>query len=115
MQVLNGLLNVFIAAQLIMTCQAGLSKYTLNEPIRLIITLVTGFCGISWLYNWIRQQFIDGVKTLVVKLNGHRAVELVYDDDLRKIINEAKTRDFIQATDSERTELDEEFQVVDDT
>ena len=115
MQVLNGLLNVFIAAQLIMTCQAGLSKYTLDEPIRFILTLVTGFCGISWLYNWIRQQFIDGVKTLVVKLNGHRAVELVYDDDLRKIVNEAKTRDFIQATDSERAELDEEFEVVDDT
>lgn len=50
-----------------------------------------------------------------MKLNGHRTVELVYDDDLRKIINEAKTRDFIQTTDSERTELDEEFQVVDDT
>lgn len=50
-----------------------------------------------------------------MKLNGHRAVELVYDDDLRKIVNEAKTRDFIQATDSERTELDEEFEVVDDT
>lgn len=115
MQVLNGLLNVFIAAQLIMTCQAGLSKYTLNEPIRLIITLVIGFYGISWLYNWIRQQFIDGIKTLVVKLNGHKEVKLVYDDDLRKIVNEAKTRDFIQATDSESTELDDEFQVVDDT
>lgn len=50
-----------------------------------------------------------------MKLNGHKAVELVYDDDLRKIVNEAKTRDFIQATDSERAELDEEFQIVDDT
>ena len=50
-----------------------------------------------------------------MKLNGHKAVELVYDDDLRKIVNEAKTRDFIQVTDSERIELDEEFQVVDDT
>lgn len=50
-----------------------------------------------------------------MKLNGHKEVKLVYDDDLRKIVNEAKTRDFIQATDSERTELDEEFQVVDDT
>lgn len=115
MQILNGLLNVFIATQLIMTCQAGLSKYTLNEPIRFILTLVVGFCGLDWLYNWIRQQFIDGVKTLVVKLNGHRAVELVYDDDLRKIINEAKTRDFIQTTDDERAELDAEFKVIDDT
>ena len=50
-----------------------------------------------------------------MKLNGHKEVELVYDDDLRKIVNEAKTRDFIQETDSEGTELDEEFQVVDDT
>lgn len=105
---------MFIAAQLIMTCSAGLSKYTINEPIRLILTLVVGFCGLDWLYSWIRQQFIDGVKTLVVKLNGHKAVELIYNDDLRKIINEAKTRDFIQTTDADINRLDTEFEVIND-
>lgn len=94
MHILNGLINLFIAAQIIMTAQQQLQVYSLQEqPIRFVLSIVLGIYGLNWLITWINVQFFSGIKTLIVKLKNGEYVELIYNDKLEELIQEAKYND----------------------
>lgn len=94
MHILNGLINLFIAAQLIMTAQQQLQVYSLQEqPIRFVLSIALGIYGLNWLITWINVQFFSGIKTLIVKLRNGEYVELIYNDKLEELIQEAKYND----------------------
>lgn len=94
MHILNGLINLFIAAQIIMTAQQQLQVYSLQEqPIRFVLSIALGVYGLNWLITWINVQFFSGIKTLIVKLKNGEYVELIYNDKLEELIQEAKYND----------------------
>ena len=94
MHILNGLINLFIAAQIIMTAQQQLEVYSLQEqPIRFVLSIALGIYGLNWLITWINVQFFSGIKTLIVKLKNGEYVELIYNDKLEELIQEAKYND----------------------
>ena len=94
MQILNGLLNGFIQAQLIMQASVDFGKYFGVNPIRTVLAIALGLFGIDWLWGWIRSQFIDGYKTLIVKFkDGTNGCEMIYNEHLENMIMQAKEND----------------------
>lgn len=94
MQILNSLLNVFIQAQLIMQASVDFGKYFGVNPIRTVLAIALGLFGIDWLWGWIRSQFIDGYKTLIVKFkDGTNGCEMIYNEHLENMIMQAKEND----------------------
>lgn len=103
MQVLNGLLNCFIVAQLIMQASLDFDKYFGYNPIRTVIAIALAIFGLGWAYEWIKSQFIDGYKTLIVKFkDGVHGCEVIYDERLEEVLMQAKNNDKPQIKDCEQ-------------
>lgn len=94
MQILSGMLNCFIIAQLIMQAQLDFGNYFGVNPIRTVIAIGLALFGLCWAYEWAKMQFIDGYKTLVItSSNGENRCEILYDEGLENLILEARKHD----------------------
>lgn len=83
MECLNGMLNLFIQACLILAAQ----KLVDGSLLQLTASLLLYFEQFKRLIIWVYGQFIKGIKTLIINTKNKRSIEIIYSDELQAVLN----------------------------
>ena len=85
-EILSGLLNLFIFAQLLLAASNGVSNSLETNQFRLAVQLIAYILALKWLVTWVYSQFIKGTKIIIAETKNNRSIELVYNDDLQLML-----------------------------